>query len=357
MLLIQMRIPRIINMHEYVQSDCDGLSNAQCAVQFVIEHCTQHIKMEQALGRQKKRLNIQQKIEILTKLDKGTSGSALAKEYGVVESTISYIKSKKSEILSAATNQKENRTKKNVREAKFPELEEKLYTWFLDQRARNCPINSLILKAKAKDLFEKVYPDRDLDTFRASEGWFHKFKQRVGIRFVKICGEKLDSDTSAVQPFINRLNGKIEEMGVTEEQIYNADETALYYRLLPDKTYVSANEKSAAGHKKSKERLTAMLCANAAATHKLKPLMIGKSRKPRCFKNFENPLDYNNSRNAWMTLNIFKHWFNTSFVKQVSTKCTHILFFLSLSFTLSIVLCYSYDRNNIIFFIGPFVLQ
>lgn len=288
--------------------------------------CTEHIKMAQALRQPKQALNIQQKIEILTKLDKGTKGSVLAQEYGVAESTISYIKSKKSEILSAATNQNANRQKKNLRKPEYPELEEKLYTWFLDQRARNCPLNSLVLKAKAKDLYGKMYPDRDSDSFRASDGWFHKLKRRVGIRFVKICGEKLDSDTSAVQPFINRLNAKIEEMGVTEEQLYNADETALYYRKLPENTYVSSNEKSAAGHKKSMERLTAMLCANAASTHKVKPLIIGKSRQPRCFKGFENPLDYNNSRNAWMTLNIFKNWFHTSFVKQVS-----VFYFLSLS--------------------------
>lgn len=320
-LLTLMKIPRIVNMHEYVRSDCDGLNDAHCAAQFVIKYCTEHIKMAQASRRTKKTLNIEQKIEILTKLDKGTLGSVLAKEYGVADSTISYIKSKKSEILAAATNKNENRQKKNLRKPEYPEMEEKLYAWFLDQRARNCPINSLILKAKAKDFFAKLYPNRDLDSFHASDGWFQKFKHRVGIRFLKICGEKLDSDTAAVQPFINRLNAKIEEMGVTEEQIYNADETGLYYRLLPENTYVSSNEKSAAGHKKSKERLTAMLCANAAGTHKVKPLVIGKSRKPRCFKDFINPLDYDNSQNAWMTLKIFKNWFNTSFVRQVSKPC------------------------------------
>lgn len=274
--------------------------------------------MSQAPRRNKTTLNLQQKIDILTKLDKGTQGKVLAKEYGVSESTISFIKSQKKEIISAGTNKSQNLRKKNLRKPEYPELEDKLYAWFLDQRARNCPINGLLLKAKAKDIFAKVYPDRDVESFHASEGWFHKFKARVGIRYLKICGEKLDSDTAAVQPFINRLNAKIDEMGVTEEQIYNADETGLYYRVLPENTYVSSKEKGAAGFKKSKERLTAMLCSNAVGTHKVKPLIIGKARKPRCFKSFNNPLDYNNSASAWMTTKIFKEWFNTSFVKQVS---------------------------------------
>lgn len=274
--------------------------------------------MAQAMKRIKNTLNLQQKIEILAKLDKGILGRVLATEYGVSESTISYIKSKKSEIISAGSNKEQNLRKKNLRKPEYPEMEEKLYAWFLDQRARNCPINSLILKVKAKDLFAKLYPNRNVEAFHASDGWFHKFKKRVGMRYIKICGEKLSSDVAAVQPFIDRLNTKIDEMGITVEQIYNADETALYYRVLPSETYVSENEKAAAGYKKSMERLTAMLGSNAVGSHKLIPLVIGKSRKPHCFKGFNNPIEYSNSANSWMTYKIFKQWFNTSFVRQVS---------------------------------------
>lgn len=274
--------------------------------------------MAQPAKRAKVTLNLKEKVEILAKLDKGVLGSVLANEYGVTKSTISYIKSKKSEILSSATNTKHDVLQKRLRKPDYPKLEDTLYAWFRDQRERNCPIGAVILKAKAKEIFVKLYPDQSPESFRASDGWFHKFKKRVGIRYLKICGEKLDSDHGAVRPFLNRLNDKIEQMGLTKEQIYNADETGLYYRLLPENTYISENEKAAAGHKKAKERITVMLCANATGTHKVKPLVIGKARKPRCFKGFQNPLDYNSSKNAWMTLNIFKEWFNTCFVKQVS---------------------------------------
>lgn len=272
--------------------------------------------------RPKKSLNLQQKVEILSKLDKGVHGSVLAAEYEVAKSTISYIKSQKSDILSSVTNTKKDVEQKRLRKTDFPELEDQLYSWFRDQRERNCAINGVLLKAKAKELFLKVYPDKGESAFQASDHWFHNFKKRVGIRYLKICGEQLDCDEAAVRPFLNRLNAKIEEMNLTKEQIYNADETGLNYRLLPESTYVSQNEKAAAGHKKSKERVSILLCSNASGTHKVKPLVIGKSRKPRCFKNFKNPLDYNNSQKAWMTLNIFTHWFHTCFVKQVRSFCT-----------------------------------
>lgn len=111
------------------------------------------------------------------------------------------------------------------------------------------------------------------------------------------------------------------EMGITEQQMYNADESALYYRLLPKKTFVAANEKGAPGSKTAKERLTFMLCANADGSHKLKTLVIGKSKNPRCFKGFNNPLLYSSSKSAWMTRHIFKEWFHKDFVKEVCMTC------------------------------------
>lgn len=102
--------------------------------------------MAQAMRRNKKTLNLQQKIEILTKLDTGVQGKVLAEEYGVSKSTISYIKSQKKEIISAGTNKSQNLRKFFFRKPEY----RKTICMFLDQRARNCPINGTIFKAKPK---------------------------------------------------------------------------------------------------------------------------------------------------------------------------------------------------------------
>ena len=68
--------------------------------------------------------------------------------------------------------------------------------------------------------------------------------------------------------------------------IYNADETGLYFRALPDKTLKVRGEECAGG-KKSKLQLTAMLCCNMVGEHE-KVLVIGKAAKPRCFKNINS---------------------------------------------------------------------
>ena len=67
-------------------------------------------------------------------------------------------------------------------------------------------------------------------------------------------------------------------------------------------------------------RLTVLGCTNTTGTHKLKPVLIGKSAKPRCFKNVNMdalPVTYKSQRNAWMNSEIFGEWFTKEFVPAV----------------------------------------
>ncbi|GBL88989.1 Tigger transposable element-derived protein 6 [Araneus ventricosus] len=47
---------------------------------------------------------------------------------------------------------------------------------------------------------------------------------------------------------------------------------------------------------------TILLCTNADGSEKLTPLVIGRAKKPRCFKNVKSlPTDYTSNKKAWMT--------------------------------------------------------
>lgn len=148
----------------------------------------------------------------------------------------------------------------------------------------------------------------------------------------------MSSDIEAISPFIRRFHAKVAELGLTRAQIYNGDEAGLFFRYLPERTYVAACEKTAPGAKISKECISILLGANSDGTHKLKPLVIGKSKKPRCFDGFNNTLHYDNSASAWMTQRIFGDWLHGIFVKEVRNK--------SLLFYFTEVL---YDSNHIIY--------
>lgn len=102
--------------------------------------------------------------------------------------------------------------------------------------------------------------------------------------------------------------------------MYNADESGLFWKVLPNKTLAHSGEKSAPGRKVSKERITFMPCSNASGSHKLKLLVLGKSMKPRAFKNVHIPVSYKGQRRAWVTREIFIEWFHNEFVPSVRRK-------------------------------------
>ena len=87
--------------------------------------------------------------------------------------------------------------------------------------------------------------------------------------------------------------------GYALEDIYNADKTGLYYRALPERSMVIRGDPRK-GIKTSKERVTVLLACSAAGD-KLKPLVIGKSLKPRCFRRVDTaalPVTYRANKKA-----------------------------------------------------------
>ncbi|GBM25054.1 Tigger transposable element-derived protein 6 [Araneus ventricosus] len=70
--------------------------------------------------------------------------------------------------------------------------------------------------------------------------------------------------------------------GYDDEDIFNMDETALFFRALPNKSMIQKSEE-ARGGKIPKERRTISFCVSASG-EKEKPLVIWRCQRPRCFK-------------------------------------------------------------------------
>ena len=68
---------------------------------------------------------------------------------------------------------------------------------------------------------------------KLSEGFIHKFKKRHGIRSLRCLGEKGSADKNSVEPFIRNFLEMMLAENLTRDQIYNADETGLYWRAIP----------------------------------------------------------------------------------------------------------------------------
>jgi hypothetical protein len=63
------------------------------------------------------------------------------------------------------------------------------------------------------------------------------------------------------------------------------DGTGYFYHALPNST-LNKVSKSCKGEKLPKDRVTVALTCSAAG-EKLQPLIIGKFKKPRCFRNID----------------------------------------------------------------------
>jgi len=96
--------------------------------------------------------------------------------------------------------------------------------------------------------------------------------------------KKLSADSSAADSFKIKLRELLKEKNYALENVQNPDETALNWKALPRKTLASRRELATPGPKINKDSITALACANATGSDRLPMLVIGKSKKPRCFK-------------------------------------------------------------------------
>ncbi|OQS01811.1 tigger transposable element-derived protein 6-like, partial [Thraustotheca clavata] len=91
-----------------------------------------------------------------------------------------------------------------------------------------------------------------------------------------------------------------------KEDIYNFDESCLFYQQQTDYSYKDKN-----GTKKNKVKLSIVVSTNASGSTKLPTIFIEQSKWPRCFgpkENATNDFYYRNSTKSWMTKTIFKEW-------------------------------------------------
>ena len=272
----------------------------------LVEYRQSCSEMEQERKSLKKRRNfpLWKKYEIVSRFNSGKvkNVSQLAKEYEIPRSSLQTILSNKDKVISEFEAGR-NAEMKKKRKHNFDNVDEPLLKWFRCARDKKIPVSGEMLLLKAQE-YGRVCGYENSE--KLDINWVNRWKARVGVVCKKLHGEAESVDQDGVNEWQNRqLPALLKEF--LPEQIFNTDETGLFYRCLPDKTHVFKNEKCAGG-KLSKERLTVLVTASMTG-EKLPPLVIGKSANPRCFKNVRNlPLPYEANSKAWMTSTLFEKW-------------------------------------------------
>lgn len=245
-----------------------------------------------------KALSIENKKKIIEAVESGEKKIIIAKKFDIPLSTLSTILKNRDKIVGTRTTG----GRKRLTKGEFPHLEECLVTWIRQCRGQNIPVSGLSLKEKAKTFAKNL----NIQNFSASEGWLTNFKKRNDIVFKKICGESSSVNVGVCSDWHTKLSSIIEDY--EPRNIFNTDETGLFFKCMPDKTFTFKDEKCHGG-KHSKERITVLLAVNMNGSEKLKPLIIGKAAKPRCFKGMKSlPTIYRSNKKAWMTTELFNEW-------------------------------------------------
>lgn len=90
-----------------------------------------------------------------------------------------------------------------------------------------------------------------------------------------------------------------------ESDIFNTDETGLFWRRLHNRTLTFKGTKYLGG-KLSKGRIGVLVACNMNDTENLPLLVNGKYAKPRFFKSIKTwPRLYDSTQKAWISMNIF----------------------------------------------------
>ena len=274
-------------------------------------------------GTKRKRtdLSLNDKVKLIKSSD-GKPVRKIADEFGIGKSAVSNILRQKEAILNEFNEAENVDRKRSSGQSQYKDLNKVVLAWFTRVRSQNIPVSGPLLQEKACEFAKQL----GLDNFKASNGWLDRFKNNNSIKCQTLSGEGASVDNATVTDWTQKLNTITE--GYEPRNIYNMDETGLFFRAIPDKT-LNVKGQDCKGGKKAKDRLTVVMCANMAGDIE-KPVVIGRSAKPHCFRNrdiSQLPIVWKHNKKAWMTTELFLDWLKT-FDKKMHKENRKVLLFL-----------------------------
>ncbi|XP_043837136.1 CENPB DNA-binding domain-containing protein 1 [Dromiciops gliroides] len=280
--------------------------------------------------RERKAITLDVKLEVLRRFEEGEKLSQIAKALGLAISTVATIRDNKEKIKASSEVASPLRVTQLTRNrsAVMENMERLLSLWIEDQNRRNAPLSTMIIQEKAKSLFDDLQREQgessQMETFSASRGWFVRFKERHGLPSIKVSNEAASTAAAGELKYSEVLKSIIQKGGYTPHHVFNIGETGLYWKRMPENTFISMEENAAPGFRSAKDRLMLLLGSNAAGDFKLKPLLVYHSENPKAMKGYSKPnlpVIWRSNKKAWVTRSIFHEWFTYFFCPAVEKYC------------------------------------
>ena len=170
-------------------------------------------------------------------------------------------------------------------------------------------VNTHLIKLQGQRLQDMLNsslpPDQQL-ALQFSNGWLEKFCHRHSFKQQVVHGESGSVQQEVINQELPALRQLLQQYH--PDDIFNADETGLFYNMPPNKTIASS---PTSGLKKNKARISILFACNSSGTEKLNLIFIGHAQQPYAFtkaKPEQLGVHYFNNTKAWMTSSIFSTW-------------------------------------------------
>jgi hypothetical protein len=119
-----------------------------------------------------------------------------------------------------------NRATKRQRTVKYPLMETALYRWFLTYQDQ-VNMSRDLTKKKVVYFLAELYPGHG--AFEFSNGWLEAFKNRHSIKSYHRFGEFGSANMAVIEESLSQIRLTLDQY--ERRDIYNMDETGLFYRM------------------------------------------------------------------------------------------------------------------------------
>uniref|UniRef100_K7G2M2 HTH CENPB-type domain-containing protein n=1 Tax=Pelodiscus sinensis TaxID=13735 RepID=K7G2M2_PELSI len=261
----------------------------------------------------RKSFTLEEKLEVIKQIEKGERTCDISHALNMHESSVRTIRAQAEKIKESCKNATPVSVKKAVRmRSNLMEIWRGDCLSGLKTKHNKMPVSLALIQEKAKALYDAVkieLNETDAKPFNASHGWFERFKKHLNLHNIKAAA----ADMEAAESFPAIFEAIIKEGGYSSKQVFNLDETGLFWKRMSARTYISRDEAYAPGFKAAKDHITAMLCTNANRDCKLKPVVVYRFANPRALAGYSKdrlPVVWRSNAKAWVTASIFTDYFS-----------------------------------------------
>ena len=125
-----------------------------------------------------------------------------------------------------------NRNAKRVRQTEHPEVSEMMDLWVSKAMNDKILLTGEVLRQKW-NMFANLAGIPEDERLNLSDGWLTRFKDRNGLKEMKRYGEAASSSAGTVEKERKRIQEIIQKYGYELHNIFNMDETGLFYGYAP----------------------------------------------------------------------------------------------------------------------------